>query len=279
MQDRIAAGIVTFNPHIERLRKNIEAVAPQVDKIFLIDNGSGNKDEIAALSKEYPCCEIIQNQDNQGLAKALNQLLDRAEHHGFTWVLTLDDDSVCDADMVRKFQKCTDRERAGIICPIARDDRTEQKKAEIRSECSRIEHCITAGSLTNVEAWRAVGGFDERMFIDFVDIEFCTRLRENGYRIWQVKDTFVHQQYGNIRGSFTLFGRKLYRFDYSPTRVYYSVRNQIYYLRKHRKSVSVARQIAFLTGYIGKRIVFERQRIASVRAVTRGLRDGIRMQI
>lgn len=34
------AGIVTFNPNIERLDQNIRAIYPQVSHIYIVDNGS-----------------------------------------------------------------------------------------------------------------------------------------------------------------------------------------------------------------------------------------------
>ena len=40
------AGIVTFNPDIERLNENISAIINQVDKVVVVDNGSENADDI-----------------------------------------------------------------------------------------------------------------------------------------------------------------------------------------------------------------------------------------
>ena len=39
---KICAGIVLYNPEIDLLKKNIEAIADQVDCIYLFDNGSKN---------------------------------------------------------------------------------------------------------------------------------------------------------------------------------------------------------------------------------------------
>jgi rhamnosyltransferase len=40
------AAIVLFNPEIERLNQNIEAIFNQVDDVVLIDNGSSNLNEV-----------------------------------------------------------------------------------------------------------------------------------------------------------------------------------------------------------------------------------------
>lgn len=45
----ICAGIVLFNPDINRLRKNIKAINGQVKKVYLYDNNSKNILQIEKL--------------------------------------------------------------------------------------------------------------------------------------------------------------------------------------------------------------------------------------
>lgn len=45
-RQNLFAGIVTFNPDIELLRKNIEAICAQVDLVIIVDNGSRNLEDI-----------------------------------------------------------------------------------------------------------------------------------------------------------------------------------------------------------------------------------------
>ena len=70
---RICAGIVTYNPDIELLIKNINAISDQVNKVIIVDNGSINWNNWSnrILSKNV---EIIRNRNNDGIAKALNQI-------------------------------------------------------------------------------------------------------------------------------------------------------------------------------------------------------------
>jgi rhamnosyltransferase len=39
---RISCGIVSFNPDIDLLQSNIEAIINQVEQIYVVDNGSDN---------------------------------------------------------------------------------------------------------------------------------------------------------------------------------------------------------------------------------------------
>lgn len=277
MQNKIAAGIVLYNPDMDRFKKNLKAIAPQVEKVFLVDNHSDNIEEVKKMLEQFPVCELIENEKNAGIATALNQLMSEAQNQGYAWLLTLDDDSVCEKDMVKKLTAYMDKPYAGIVCPRATDDKMSALVKSGNPQVTTVDSCITAGSLTSIEAWNAIGKFDDKMFIDFVDIEYCTRLREHGYRIYQVNSTCIHQQYGNISGEFSILGRTFYLFNYSPIRVYYSVRNQIYYMKKHKSFLNMGQQRLFLIGYIGKRIVFEKNRVASFKAVIRGIKDGIRM--
>ena len=90
-----AAGIVLYNPDTERLKENIEAILPQVDQIIVVDNGSSNVDEICELLNKYEQIKFIWNEENYGIAKALNQLLYFAYKNDVEWILTIDQDSVC----------------------------------------------------------------------------------------------------------------------------------------------------------------------------------------
>ena len=278
MKEKKAVGIVLYNPDVDRFQKCLKAVEKQCDKIYLVDNASDNIPEILKIVEAHHLCQLIRNKKNMGIAAALNQIMLVAESDGFEWVLTLDDDSVCDKDLLQKLWMKTKYANTGIICPIAVDDRISSFKSENnKGEWQEVKKCITAGALTNVYAWRKCGGFDEKMFIDFVDIEYCARLQEYGYRIVQVLDTCVHQQYGNVTRTISIFGKHFSIYNYSTLRIYYSVRNQIYYMRKHKESIDELSQLFFLIGYIGKRIVFEKNRLKSIEAVFKGIRDGKNM--
>ena len=101
---RICAGIVLYNPDIERLSENIDSIISQVDKVILVDNGSSNINEV----KQNFCSDKISfifNEKNKGIATALNQLAIEAGNSGYTWILTLDQDSVCQSGLIEKYKK------------------------------------------------------------------------------------------------------------------------------------------------------------------------------
>ena len=80
-----AAGIVLFNPDIKRLEENISAISPQVGSLILVDNGSKNIDDIKKLIEGYGNITYIRNDDNYGIAKALDQIINKADELGAEW--------------------------------------------------------------------------------------------------------------------------------------------------------------------------------------------------
>lgn len=89
------AGIVLFNPDVDRLKENVNAIIQQVDDLILIDNGSGNINEVKAIHFHDKKYTIIENGNNLGIATALGQIMEYGIQYGYDWVLTLDQDSVC----------------------------------------------------------------------------------------------------------------------------------------------------------------------------------------
>ncbi|MHB8132373.1 MAG: glycosyltransferase, partial [Mobilitalea sp.] len=92
IKQKIAAGIVLFNPNIDRLKKNIDAILPQVEVLYIIDNNSDNIDLIEKYLQNKNTIILQKNSENFGIAKALNQMCNLANLKGFDWILTLDQD-------------------------------------------------------------------------------------------------------------------------------------------------------------------------------------------
>ena len=56
---------------------------------------------------------------------------------------------------------------------------------------------INSGSLVNVKAWSDVGGYDERLFIDSIDYDFCRRLKRKGWEILQSNNLYFEHSLGD----------------------------------------------------------------------------------
>ena len=90
---RICAVVVAYHP-AAAIIKNIAALLEQVDEVVIVDNGSAG-DSKASLDKlsSYHKVSVIHNQENLGIAAALNIGVRHAKAAGYEWVATFDQDS------------------------------------------------------------------------------------------------------------------------------------------------------------------------------------------
>lgn len=231
---KIIASIVTYNPNIQRFLQNIEAILPQVNEIIIIDNASINLMDIHLLIEKYESVSIIENRINKGIATALNQAAQYALSKGYGWLITLDQDSVAPGNLVSTYSKFLNCEDIGIVsCKIIDRNFGELNREKSKKEgFEDVRVCITSASMMNLKTWKAVGGFNEEMFIDSVDFDICLSMREHGYRIVKTYDTALLHEVGHseIR---KLFGNEYQIYHHSPLRYYYMIRNGIYLGKRH----------------------------------------------
>ncbi|WP_267430754.1 MULTISPECIES: glycosyltransferase family 2 protein [unclassified Bifidobacterium] len=222
----VLAGMVTYDPDLSDLKTAIPSILDQCGHLVIVDNGSRQIEAMESLLSRYPNLVLIKNGRNLGVAAALNQIFSWAQNRGFQWVLTLDDDSCPPPTMLQEYCRHLAQakgERVGIVCPLLENRRDGTIFHSKRSE----DECITSGSLTSVEAWKSLGGFDEWLFIDGVDFDFSRRLVAAGYSIEECSSVIMPHQIGQSR-TIHILGRNPIIWNHSAFRQYYIQRNAIY---------------------------------------------------
>lgn len=284
---KISAGIVLYQPELERLQENFDSALKQVDHLFLIDNHSDNIKAVEEMFSGYPNITFIKNDDNLGIAKALNQIMEASVKAGFDWVLTLDQDSVCADGLVESYQKYLDYEKVALITPLIIVDEGMELAPDL-PPYEYIERCITSASLTKVSVWKEIGGFDEVMFIDYVDTDYCTMLLEHGYKILRDNQITLSHRLGDIKEVKSLewigekfgirqFKAPLYTHNHSPFRTYYYTRNTFYFIHKHRDFIDTTLEKKVFWRWMLLKFGFEKQKIAKFRAMRKGMKDAKRL--
>lgn len=267
------AGITLYEPNAQRILENIEAILPQVDKLICVDNGSKNINEIRdCIQRKYPEVEIIENLQNLGIAKALNQMFSYAEEHGYDWVLTLDQDSVCPSNLMEEYKKYIQLEGVGVLSPRM-IDRNFEKDIITEGSYDYVEKCITSASLTSVDAWKRVGGFWEYLFIDFVDHDFCAKCVKQGIKIIRVNTVALLHELGN-GVHYNFLGRRVTALNHSPFRKYYLVRNWLIYMKVHRDVIDYKAERNSYRFFYLKTLLFEKQKLEKLVQMLKGRRDG-----
>lgn len=229
-KNKVYAGIVTYCPDIKLLTACIGSICTQVEKVLVYDNHSENVTEVIKCIQNFANAMLICGSENIGIAGALNYIMNSAYCDGIKWVLLLDQDSICPDNMIYEYQKCID-EKIAVITPVI-NDVNDSKYIEKNDKIQEIVEFITSGSLNNVDAWRKIGGFDERLFIDMVDYDFAYRLNIAGYKALKNESVILNHQIGKMAlhriGSFTIS-----TYNHSAFRKYYITRNSIYLAKKY----------------------------------------------
>lgn len=278
---RYCAGIVLYNPAINRLQENISKINNQVDKIVLIDNKSNNINDIKKIVSEFKNIDLIQNENNLGIAKALNQIIEYSEQRGYDWVITLDQDTVCPSNLISTYNKYIDMDnKIAIICPYMIDINVEGLNSYNNKKLPKyqwVEECITSGSLTNIRICKKLGMFDEKMFIDYVDFEYCKRIKINKFKILRINEVFIKHEVGKSK-KINFFGKEKIITNHPKIRKYYYYRNRVYMYRKYKEEYNF---FSYYKALIRRffTIVLEENSIEKMQLAIKGMIDGIKIDI
>lgn len=283
--DKPACVIVSFDG-ADSIGSTVAALAGQVGPIVIVDNGSGpeTRKVLDRLGAD-PGIRILRNEANMGIARALNQGIAHAKAGGAAWVLTMDQDSIAEGDMVRSLLEGVERfdgdGRTVSFTPrISYGLRAESGSgAGTAPREGRYEErlvAITSGNLLKVSAFEEIGGFREELFIDSVDFDFCLRLKKAGYRIVRCNRAVLRHSLGQ-RQEARFLGRRIAFPRHSPGRKYYIVRNHVYLVKRYFLDFPAfcLRKQVNLNGIVLRALFLEGDRRENARYIWRGFRDGV----
>lgn len=276
---KIYAGIVSYNPELKRLKENISVIQSQISAVVVFDNGSNNIDEVQNLISGFANVELIKSEKNLGIAAALNRLMQWGYEKGYDWMLSLDQDSVCDGDFVARMTPyLTAEQNLGVVAPVIVDRNVGVIGHNPKSEYAHVNTCITSGAFSKISAWKEIGEYDESMFIDSVDFEYCYRMRKYGYGVIQIRDIQLLHELGKSQKRRFLFW-KIDVTGHSAFRKYYIARNNVYYPLKHRMWLHVVRGNIRNIGMIGIAVLYEEDKKKKVEAICRGWKDAYQAKV
>ena len=234
----VAVLIVNWNGGalLTRCLESLEQQRRRPDHIVVVDNGSTD-DSLARAHERLRQVELIRLKENVGFARA-NNLAAKAAGRFDTFAL-LNPDAVADAGWLEALLATADREPtvaafasqmrlasapdyldgAGDTYHVSgRAWRNGHKisSADWPATSSEVFAPCAAAALYRREAFEEVGGFDERYFCYFEDVDLGFRLRLRGHRCLYVPAAIV------LHVSSALSG---YRSDFA---VYHGERNAVW---------------------------------------------------
>ena len=232
----VVAVVVLYNPN-RLVIKNILTYHSFLENIVVVDNSETSNEEILNDLKKMLKIHLIVNQENKGIATALNQGIQKAILLGGEWILTMDQDSYFEGDMLKNYFKLfddlNDKVKIAALGP-------NYEKENSLEQIIKVENLITSGTLLNADVFKKIKGYDEKLFIDEVDNDYCYRAQLEGYDLYQCNNIFMNHALGNKKQITSIFGSKKTRILHSPIRLYYIVRNSLYMSEKYKNVFPIA---------------------------------------
>jgi rhamnosyltransferase len=276
VRKKVAAVVTTFNSN-ESFRVNLERISHQVDLVIVVDDSGKPSRPDSASYSDISNSVILRNEGNLGIAAALNRGIELAGTMECDWIITLDDDTLVSGsymDDVFHFVRTGVQTSAGLIACSREDSSPTVPCASTGFKTKRT--LITSGCVFEIRTFHDVGGFDERLFIDLVDFDFCTRLRKSGRSLILLDKVGMAHRVGNSRVTNWL-GINVLVYNHSPFRLYYQMRNVFFFAKKHMAFDPVLSFYLLLDIFRLplKALFFEREKRARLFYLATGLRDGL----
>jgi rhamnosyltransferase len=231
VKTKTAAAVILYNPAPDMI-DNINSYLNQVERLFIIDNSERNNSDLIK-SLDTNKLVYVSNNSNIGIAAALNIAAKKAIGEGFEYLLTMDQDSSVSNTMVEEMIAVLEKDREiGILSP-----RIIHKKNSKNILTQGIESpyvTITSGSIMRLSLYKEVGGFLEKLFIDYVDHEYCLRIRLRNFKVLQLNSVSIFHNLGEVNKKSLLF-KKVYPTNHLPLRWYYRTRNRLYIWKEYKK--------------------------------------------
>lgn len=232
---------------------------------------------------------LISLNDNVGIAKALNIGIEYAKSRVYKYCLLLDQDSQPEGSLINSLASFYDNQNdisdIALVAPSYRDKAlgvdapfiqqnsfTMGRIPAVGERAINASYVISSGSLLNLSCYDDIGPMNEMLFIDFVDIEWCLRAHNKGYRVLGLPWLKMEHEIGDKPVRF--IGKKYV--NHSPIRHYYYFRNVFMLLRMDH--VPFQWKVSELLKYLPRYIVYAtstENKIEHIKYMSKGIYHGV----
>lgn len=264
---RLAGAVILYHPD-NQVISNILSYLHGLDILYVLDNTESPDIHIREALKRYSKVRYVAFGANKGISYALNYAISRCT--GYEYLLTMDQDSsFCPGDIEKYKYKIESMDRSDVAVYGVRYDKDWNR---IRPD-RYVKQLITSGSIIDINISRGLNGFDENLFIDCVDFEYCYNAAEHGYKILEFGDIIFNHQLGETKIR-KLFWKHYERHEHNAIRRYYITRNNIYLLKRYKGKRNFARFREAMRAFWGI-LLWEENKIPKMNAWVHGFKDGI----
>jgi len=260
--------VVLYNPDIQVI-ENIKSYQSFCHKLFVMDNSTSLNEEVIKEIWKFPNVEYVSFSGNKGIAKALKEglLLSIKDKAEFT--LTMDQDSIFPSDkldIVKNYLEKYSNEYA-IIGLNFNSDSSEPKLVE--------EHfLLTSGNFIRNEDYQKIEGFNEDLFIDWVDFDLDEKFYAIGKKVGYINEVSLVHKMGNPE-THKIMGKEVTALNHPLVRYYYRYRNGLYLYKRNKKYYKKKYKHDIIIDRI-KILLYEKNKRAKFKMIRKGRKDAKR---
>lgn len=296
LESGLAIVVVNYASH-ELLETNLVPLAVELPgtDIVVVDNVSTSQERaaITALGSAQGWT-VLTPDGNLGFGGGMNAGVDEAARRGARFFLLLNPDARISRSDVLKLAAAVHEDPMSVLCPVIHTpdgavwfdgavvDLERGVTMSARRSAGREGHFLPwltgACMMMGGPLWKAIGGFDERYFLYWEDVDLSVRAAAAGGRVGVLRSAVaVHDEGGTQREASEKSPR-----EKSPLYYYYNIRNRQLFASLHlddagrrswRRSAVAAAYEVLLRG--GRRQFLTP--VPALGAAMRGLRDGDRL--
>lgn len=176
--------------------------------VYIYDNSPQNMHSVNEFNERFI---YVSNEHNPGLSKAYNIAAQYALKNKFEWILLLDQDTIFPINILPSYidaiQKnpqiklfCPKHQLTNklFLSPVKKRGKTGQLSNTVPNGVLSL-YCyipINSGLLVNIEAFWNVGGYNEKVRLDFSDYQFIEKFRTK-YEYFYVLNEVCKQNFSN----------------------------------------------------------------------------------
>jgi rhamnosyltransferase len=273
-KEKIAGTVVLFHPD-NKVILNIKSYIKEMGKLYVIDNSEIKNQSLVNSFYAISNIEYIHAKDNMGIAKALNIAATRAFNDGYSYLLTMDQDSSLSYNTIDEYYKyLLESKNSNIGILTLRHNVKNYIYHPPDNSYTNVNTAFTSGSLMNLNAFINIGPFKEKFFMDYVDHEYCLRLKKNHYKIIRINSAFCNHELGNLETR-KILGLNIPVTNHSPQRLYYRTRNRLYVVSWYFKTFPFWVFIDIMRFFYETIIVilYESQKKEKIQMIFKGFND------
>ncbi|MBT9300647.1 glycosyltransferase family 2 protein [Pseudomonas sp. TAE6080] len=290
---KVAAVVVGYMPELDVLDKLLISLGSQVDMLVFLDNGGSSK-VLMGAPIERQSLVYVDMEGNKGLGAALNKGFELAVNAGMDYVVTFDQDSHAEPELIANLGVAMTHAKLKDPFCIAVSptffDRRDGKKINFPFYQSindvikpmyhsddehglvKVDVLITSGMYISTQAWIEGNRYNEGLFVDFTDSEWCFRVRNQGYTLYGCLNVEMGHALSDAP-PVKILGLSFLR--YSPVRRYFFFRATVAVCRmNHTPAYWKKRLLLALVLRFFANLLIDKNKIQSLKMMLRGALHG-----